>query len=74
MFSLQFKGLNDEGIPTFLNEKGQLLIEFDKDAIAAAGYDTVTPVVICNSDDFGTFETVTGKTVAEGDVVIKLAK
>lgn len=24
MFSLQFKGLNDEGIPTFLNEKGQL--------------------------------------------------
>ena len=55
-------------------KKGQLLIEFDKDAIAAAGYDTVTPVVICNSDDFGTFETVTGKTVAEGDVVIKLAK
>ena len=24
MFSLQFKGLNDEGIPTFINEKGEL--------------------------------------------------
>ena len=55
-------------------KKGQLLIEFDKDAIAAAGYDTITPVVVCNSDDFGTFETVVGKVVAEGDAVIKLAK
>ncbi|MBR5301751.1 MAG: PTS glucose transporter subunit IIA [Clostridia bacterium] len=55
-------------------KKGQLLIEFDKDAIAAEGYDTITPVVVCNSDDFGTFETVVGKVVAEGDAVIKLAK
>ena len=55
-------------------KKGQLLIEFDMDAIAKEGYDTITPVVVCNSDDFGTFETVTGKTVAEGDAVIKLAK
>ena len=55
-------------------KKGQLLIEFDVDAIAKEGYDTITPVVICNSDDFGTFDTVTGKSVAEGDAVIKLAK
>ena len=55
-------------------KKGQLLIEFDKDAIAAEGYDTITPVVVCNSDDFGTFETVVGKVVAEGDAVIKLAR
>ena len=55
-------------------KKGQLLIEFDKDAIAAEGYDTVTPVVVCNSDDFAAFETVTGKTVAEGETVIRLGK
>jgi len=55
-------------------KKGQLLIEFDKDAIAEAGYDTITPVVVCNSDDFATFETVTGKTVAEGDTILKLGK
>ena len=50
-------------------KKGQLLIEFDRDAIAGEGYDTITPVVVCNSDDFAAFETVTGKTVAEGDLV-----
>lgn len=55
-------------------KKGQLLIEFDKDAIAAEGYDTITPVVVCNSDDFAAFETVTGRTVAEGDTVIRLGK
>ena len=55
-------------------KKGQLLIEFDKDAIAAEGYDTITPVVVCNSDDFAEFETVVGKTVAEGDTVIRLGK
>lgn len=55
-------------------KKGQLLIEFDKDAIAAEGYDTITPVVVCNSDDFATFKTAVGKTVAEGDTVISLAK
>ena len=55
-------------------KKGQLLIEFDKDAIAAEGYDTITPVVVCNSDDFATFKTAIGKTVAEGDTVISLAK
>ena len=55
-------------------KKGQLLIEFDKDAIAGEGYDTITPVVVCNSDDFAAFETVTGKTVAEGDTVIRLGK
>ncbi len=55
-------------------KKGQLLIEFDKDAIAAEGYDVVTPVVICNSDDYKTFETTVGKTVAEGETVIRLGK
>ena len=55
-------------------KKGQLLIEFDVAAIAEEGYDTITPVVVCNSDDFKTFETETGKTVAEGDAVIRLGK
>lgn len=53
--------------------KGDLLITFDREAIAAAGYDTITPVLVCNPDQFATFETYTGKTVAAGDVVINLA-
>ena len=54
--------------------KGQLLIEFDREAVAAEGFDTITPMVICNSDDFSAVNTYTGKTVAEGDPVIGLEK
>ncbi|HDU7919532.1 TPA: PTS beta-glucoside transporter subunit IIABC [Serratia marcescens] len=31
---------------------GDLLIEFDQAAIQAAGYDTTTPIIISNSDDY----------------------
>lgn len=55
-------------------KKGQLLIEMDLDAIKAAGYNTITPVVICNSADYSTFNTTTGKAVTNADVVIELAK
>ena len=33
-------------------KKGQLLMEFDVEAIKAAGYDVVTPVVISNTDKY----------------------
>jgi len=55
-------------------KKGDLLIEFDKDAIIAAGYDVITPMVICNTPDFKTIETHTGKTVTADDVVMELEK
>ena len=44
---------------------GDLLIEFDLEAIAAAGYDTITPVVVCNSGDYADVTAETGKTVTE---------
>ncbi|MDO5403749.1 MAG: glucose PTS transporter subunit IIA, partial [Eubacteriales bacterium] len=34
-------------------KKGDLLISFDIDAIKKAGYKTTTPIIICNSGDFG---------------------
>ena len=55
-------------------KKGDLLLEFDMDAIKADGYDIITPVVICNTGDYDTFETHVGKTVAAGDPIIDLAK
>lgn len=55
-------------------KKGDLLIEFDAAAIAAEGYDTITPVVICNSDDFTTITPHTGKAVTPGDLVLELEK
>lgn len=54
--------------------KGQLLMEFDRDAIIAAGYDVVTPVVVCNSSDYPTFQTYPGISVTGSDVIIRCAK
>ena len=55
-------------------KKGDLMIEVDIEGIKAAGLNTITPVLVCNSDDFATFNTVTGKDVSNADVVIDLAK
>ena len=55
-------------------KKGDLLIEADLDMIKEAGLNTITPVVICNSDAYSKFETIVGNDVVAGDVVIKLGK
>ena len=54
-------------------KKGQLLISFDREAIAADGYDTITPIVICNSDQFSQVECRTGG-VQAGDTILTLSK
>lgn len=33
-------------------EKGQLLLEFDRDEIRRAGYDVTTPIVVSNTEDY----------------------
>ena len=55
-------------------KKGDLLIEFDLEAIKAEGFNTITPMLVCNSGDYGTFNTRVGKAVTNADVVIELAK
>lgn len=55
-------------------KKGDLLLEFDKEAIAAAGYDTIIPVVVCNSDDYKDIVRTTGKSVTPGDTIMELKK
>ena len=55
-------------------KKGDLLIEMDLAAIEAAGLPIITPVVVCNTDDFATFETYVDKDVTNADAVIGLAK
>lgn len=52
-------------------KKGDLIIEADLEAIKAAGLNTITPVIVCNSDDFKAVEAKTG-TVAHGDAVLTL--
>ncbi len=55
-------------------KKGDLLSEFDAQAIAAEGYDIITPVVICNSADYANFQAHVDKDVNPGDLIIELAK
>ena len=66
-----FKGCVKEGDTV---KRGDLLIEFDMEAIKAEGYDTISPVIICNTDDYSGIERVTGKQVQVGEAVIKLTK
>ena len=55
-------------------KKGDLLFVADLEAIQAAGLPTITPVLVCNSDDYTTFNVTTGKAVTNADVVIELDK
>ena len=55
-------------------KKGQLMFEADLAAIQAAGLPIITPVLVCNPDEFSTFNATTGKDVTNADVVIELGK
>ena len=55
-------------------KKGQLLMEADLEAIKAAGLNTITPMLVCNTDDFSTFNKTVGKDVTNDNVVIELGK
>lgn len=51
---------------------GELLLEFDMEAIKAAGYDVITLVIICNTPDFPDMICHTGQDVKELDTIIEL--
>lgn len=55
-------------------KKGQLLFEADLAGIKAAGLNTITPVLLCNSDACSVFSVTTGKDVTNHDVVIDLKR
>lgn len=51
---------------------GDLLVEFDMEAIKEAGYDIITPIVICNTPEFPNMVCHTGMEVKALDPVIDL--
>ncbi len=55
-------------------KKGDLLLEVDLEQVKAAGYDVVTPIIICNTSDYEAVEAVTGNVVAPGDVILEITK
>ncbi len=52
-------------------KQGDLLLEFDMAAIAAAGYDTTVMVVVCNTDNYQDVQCETG-IKAVGDKLLQL--
>ena len=55
-------------------QAGDLLMEFDKEAILAAGYEIVTPIIVCNTEDYSKIEFTSGTTVTMLDPLITLQK
>jgi PTS system beta-glucosides-specific IIC component len=53
---------------------GDLLLEFDMLEIAKAGYDLVSPIVICNTTAYSEIITYTGNAVKELDKVMMIKK
>ena len=57
-----------------LVKRGDLLLEFDVEKIAAAGYNMIVPVIICNSDDYSQVEKILDKEIKVGETLMKLSK
>ena len=56
-------------------KKGDLLVQVDLDAVRAAGYKTVTPIIITNSGDFlDVFPVQESGPIARGDALLTLIK
>lgn len=51
-------------------KKGDLLLEFDMEGIKAEGYEVITPIVICNTNDYKEVIPTIGKKVKPGDTVL----
>lgn len=55
-------------------KRGDLLMTFDINAIKKSGYKVITPVIVCNTDDFGKTESLAKGDVNVGDEIIKIVK
>ncbi|HDU5636705.1 TPA: PTS beta-glucoside transporter subunit IIABC [Klebsiella variicola] len=54
-------------------QAGDLLIEFDRQAILDAGYDLATPIIISNSDDYREIDTVASSAVEAGQPLLSVS-
>ena len=51
-------------------KKGDLLLEVDLEKVKTAGYDTITPVLVCNTPDYASVEGIGSAQVNAGDDLI----
>lgn len=55
-------------------KKGDVLLKFDLDALKKEGYETITPVVISNSEEFKKIDVVKETSIKSGEQLISLEK
>lgn len=55
-------------------KKGDLLMEADIEKIKEAGYDVITPVIVCNPEEFSEVRMADSGDVAQGDAILYLKK
>ncbi|HJB17050.1 MAG TPA: PTS glucose transporter subunit IIA [Candidatus Blautia excrementipullorum] len=55
-------------------KKGDLLLEVDLEKVRAAGYDTITPMLVCNTDEYASVTGLSGKNVEPGDDAVVIEK
>ncbi|MDD3219804.1 MAG: beta-glucoside-specific PTS transporter subunit IIABC [Lachnospiraceae bacterium] len=70
---LETVGLNGKPFTAHVNSgdkinKGQLLLEFDMEAIKAAGCETVTPILVTNEDEVGEVTIENGSIIIGGNL------
>lgn len=53
-------------------KKGDLLISFDMEGIRSAGYQMVTPMIICNTPDYNEITVVSTGTISSGEKIIEI--
>lgn len=53
---------------------GDLLLEFDRQAILDAGYDLATPIIISNSDDYRALDIVSASAVDAGQPLLSVSR
>ncbi len=54
--------------------KGDLLVNFSPEKISNEGYDTIIPMIICNSDEFSLIKTVAQGEIRNGVALLELRK
>ena len=55
-------------------KKGDLLISFDVDGIKKEGFKTVTPIVVCNHEDYKGIKVIDSGNVKTGDKLIEIMR
>jgi len=70
--NLQGKYFDSDLQPGDEVSRGDVLVRFDTEAIRAAGYDLITPVVVVNSDDYSLQDCLETGAVEFGEVLMTL--